>query len=83
MAATEQYLDTKFVLRLPGTLHKAIKKSARANERSMNRHIVTLLKDSLGRRVSQTTVLKAMKGIAAQLESLGATDASNPKIVQG
>lgn len=43
MADAEQ---VKFVLRLPPTLHKKIKRRAKSNNTSMNKEITNILKDA-------------------------------------
>lgn len=43
MAQAEQ---VKFVLRLPPSLHKKIKRSAKANNTSMNKEITNILNES-------------------------------------
>ncbi|XOV88973.1 MAG: Arc family DNA-binding protein [Pseudomonadota bacterium] len=43
MAVEEQ---VKFVLRLPPTLHRKIKRRAKANNTSMNKEIVNILSDA-------------------------------------
>ncbi len=45
MVDTEQ---VKFVLRLPPSLHKKIKRRAKQNNTSMNKEITNILNDSFG-----------------------------------
>ncbi len=45
MSAEEQ---VKFVLRLPPSLHRKIKRRARTNKTSMNREITSILDQALG-----------------------------------
>ncbi|MBL6688897.1 MAG: Arc family DNA-binding protein [Pseudomonadales bacterium] len=42
----QQAEQVKFVLRLPPSLHKKIKRSAKANNTSMNKEITNILNDS-------------------------------------
>ena len=53
MAQAEQ---VKFVLRLPPTLHKKIKRSAKANNTSMNKEITNILNDSFSTGSVETTL---------------------------
>ncbi len=58
---TEQ---VKFVLRLPPSLHKKIKRRARINNTSMNKEITNVLSDAM----SGTGVEKALEDLIYRLE---------------
>ena len=58
---TEQ---VKFVLRLPPSLHKKIKRRARTNNTSMNKEITNVLSDAM----SGTGVEKALEDLIYRLE---------------
>lgn len=58
---TEQ---VKFVLRLPPSLHKKIKRRARNNNTSMNKEITNVLSDAM----SGTGVEKALEDLIYRLE---------------
>lgn len=53
MAQAEQ---VKFVLRLPPSLHKKIKRSAKANNTSMNKEITNILNDSFAGSTVEATL---------------------------
>ena len=61
MAEAEQ---VKFVLRLPPSLHKKIKRSAKSNNTSMNKEITNILTDSF----SKTTMEKTLAELVQRLE---------------
>ena len=61
MAQAEQ---VKFVLRLPPSLHKKIKRSAKANNTSMNKEITNILNDSF----SGSTVEATLNELVTRLE---------------
>lgn len=61
MAAQEQ---VKFVLRLPPTLHRKIKRRAKANNTSMNKEITNILNDATGQQTSD----ELLKDLIARLE---------------
>lgn len=61
MAEAEQ---VKFVLRLPPSLHKKIKRSAKSNNTSMNKEITNILTDSF----SKTTMEKTLTDLVQRLE---------------
>ncbi|MEK9824323.1 MAG: Arc family DNA-binding protein, partial [Gammaproteobacteria bacterium] len=54
----------KFVLRLPPSLHKKIKRRARTNNTSMNKEITNVLSDAM----SGTGVEKALEDLIYRLE---------------
>ena len=54
----------KFVLRLPPSLHKKIKRRAKANNTSMNKEITHILSESF----STTTMDKKLTDLIARLE---------------
>lgn len=58
---TEQ---VKFVLRLPPSLHKKIKRRARTNNTSMNKEITNVLSDAM----SGTGVEKTLEDLIYRLE---------------
>jgi predicted HicB family RNase H-like nuclease len=58
---TEQ---VKFVLRLPPSLHKKIKRRAKTNNTSMNKEITNVLSDAM----SGTGVEKALEDLIYRLE---------------
>lgn len=45
--------QVKFVLRMPPTLHRKIKRRARANNTSMNKEITNTLNDSLSNKSTE------------------------------
>ncbi len=53
MAETEQ---VKFVLRLPPSLHKKIKRSAKSNNTSMNKEITNILTESFSKSSTDKTL---------------------------
>ncbi len=53
MAQAEQ---VKFVLRLPPSLHRKIKKSAKSNNTSMNKEITNILTESFARSGVEATL---------------------------
>lgn len=61
MAQAEQ---VKFVLRLPPSLHKKIKRSAKQNNTSMNKEITNILNDSF----ANSTVESTLKDLVSRLE---------------
>jgi len=61
MAQVEQ---VKFVLRLPPSLHKKIKRSAKQNNTSMNKEITNILNDSF----ANSTVESTLNDLVARLE---------------
>ena len=61
MAQAEQ---VKFVLRLPPSLHKKIKRSAKQNNTSMNKEITNILNDSF----ANATVESTLKDLVSRLE---------------
>jgi predicted HicB family RNase H-like nuclease len=60
-AQTEQ---VKFVLRLPPSLHKKIKRRAKSNNTSMNKEITNILSDAM----SGSSVEKTLEDLVARLE---------------
>ena len=62
MAAEEQ---VKFVLRLPPTLHRKIKRRAKANNTSMNKEITNILNDAF----SQQSTDQLLKDLVKRLEA--------------
>ncbi len=56
--------QVKFVLRLPPALHKKIKKSAKANNTSMNKEITNILTESF----SRSSTDKTLADLIARLE---------------
>ncbi|MBV1878986.1 MAG: Arc family DNA-binding protein [Pseudomonadales bacterium] len=54
MAEAEQ---VKFVLRLPPSLHKKIKRSAKSNNTSMNKEISNILTESFSKSSTDKTLL--------------------------
>lgn len=61
MADQEQ---VKFVLRLPPTLHKKIKRKAKQNNTSMNKEITNILSDATGNQSTD----KMLSDLIARLE---------------
>ncbi|MDG1203964.1 MAG: Arc family DNA-binding protein, partial [Pseudomonadales bacterium] len=61
MAEAEQ---VKFVLRLPPSLHKKIKRSAKANNTSMNKEITNILTESF----SKSSMEKTLTDLVQRLE---------------
>ena len=61
MAQAEQ---VKFVLRLPPSLHKKIKRRARVNNTSMNKEITNILSESFGK----TSVEGKLQELVERLE---------------
>lgn len=61
MTQTEQ---VKFVLRLPPTLHRKIKRSARGNNTSMNKEITNILNDAF----AKSTVEGKLDDLVKRLE---------------
>ena len=53
MAEAEQ---VKFVLRLPPSLHKKIKRSAKSNNTSMNKEITNILTESFSKSSTDKTL---------------------------
>ncbi|HKI75524.1 MAG TPA: Arc family DNA-binding protein [Pseudomonadales bacterium] len=53
MAEADQ---VKFVLRLPPTLHRKIKRRAKSNNTSMNKEITNILNDAFGQRSTDQLV---------------------------
>jgi len=53
MAQAEQ---VKFVLRLPPSLHKKIKRSAKSNNTSMNKEITNILTESFSKSSTDKTL---------------------------
>lgn len=64
MAGEEQ---VKFVLRLPPTLHRKIKRRAKSNNTSMNKEITNILSDV----VNQQSTEQLLKDLVARLERKG------------
>lgn len=62
MAADEQ---VKFVLRLPPTLHRKIKRRAKSNNTSMNKEITNILTEGLGQQSSD----KLLRDLIERLEA--------------
>ncbi|MFT7221641.1 MAG: hypothetical protein ACI8Z1_003263 [Candidatus Azotimanducaceae bacterium] len=58
MAQVEQ---VKFVLRLPPSLHKKIKRSAKQNNTSMNKEITNILNDSFANSTVESTLNDLVK----------------------
>lgn len=56
--------QVKFVLRLPSSLHKKIKRRAKTNNTSMNKEITNILNDSF----SATTTAKVLNDLVRRLE---------------
>ena len=56
--------QVKFVLRLPPSLHKKIKRRAKTNNTSMNREITNILNESF----SSTTADKMLADLVKRLE---------------
>jgi plasmid stability protein len=56
--------QVKFVLRLPPSLHKKIKRRAKANNTSMNKEITNILNDSF----SSATAEKVLTDLVSRLE---------------
>lgn len=61
MADEEQ---VKFVLRLPPTLHRKIKRRAKSNNTSMNKEITNILNGAM----SNSSTDKILKDLVARLE---------------
>ncbi len=61
MAQAEQ---VKFVLRLPPSLHKKIKRSAKSNNTSMNKEITNILTESF----SKSSTDKTLSDLVRRLE---------------
>ena len=61
MAEAEQ---VKFVLRLPPSLHKKIKRSAKSNNTSMNKEITNILTESF----SKSSMEKTLTDLVERLE---------------
>lgn len=53
--------QVKFVLRLPETMHRKIKKRAKTNNTSMNKEIVNILSESLGRATTDKMLTDLVK----------------------
>ena len=62
MAEAEQ---VKFVLRLPPSLHKKIKRSAKSNNTSMNKEITNILTESF----SKSSMEKTLTDLVQRLEN--------------
>ncbi len=60
----QQTEQVKFVLRLPPSLHKKIKRSAKANNTSMNKEITNILNDAF----AGATVESRLDSLIARLE---------------
>ena len=58
MAEAEQ---VKFVLRLPPSLHKKIKRSAKSNNTSMNKEITNILTESFSKSSTDKTLADLVK----------------------
>jgi len=58
MAQAEQ---VKFVLRLPPSLHKKIKRRAKSNNTSMNKEITNILNDSFASMTMESTLNDLIK----------------------
>ena len=56
--------QVKFVLRLPPSLHKKIKRRAKQNNTSMNKEITNILNESFG----SATTDKVLKDLVSRLE---------------
>ena len=56
--------QVKFVLRLPPSLHKKIKRSAKANNTSMNKEITYILTESF----SKSSMEKTLTDLVQRLE---------------
>ena len=63
MAEAEQ---VKFVLRLPPSLHKKIKRSAKSNNTSMNKEITNILTESF----SKSSMEKTLTDLVQRLEKM-------------
>ena len=61
MADVEQ---VKFVLRLPPSLHRKVKRAAKSNNTSMNKEITNILNDSF----SKSTTDKVLNDLVKRLE---------------
>ncbi len=58
MADAEQ---VKFVLRLPPSLHKKIKRSAKSNNTSMNKEITNILTESFSKSSTDKTLAELVR----------------------
>jgi len=56
--------QVKFVLRLPPSMHKKIKRRAKTNNTSMNKEITNILNDSF----SSVTTAKVLNDLVMRLE---------------
>ncbi|MCZ6504255.1 MAG: Arc family DNA-binding protein [Gammaproteobacteria bacterium] len=56
--------QVKFVLRLPPSMHKKIKRRAKTNNTSMNKEITNILNDSF----SSATTAKVLNDLVRRLE---------------
>lgn len=56
--------QVKFVLRLPESMHRKIKRRAKTNNTSMNKEITNILSEALGR----TTTDKLLADLVKRLE---------------
>ena len=56
--------QVKFVLRLPPSLHKKIKRRAKTNNTSMNKEITNILNDSF----NEKTTAKVLNDLVRRLE---------------
>ena len=56
--------QVKFVLRLPPSLHKKIKRRAKTNNTSMNKEITNILNDSF----NEKTTVKVLNDLVRRLE---------------
>lgn len=59
-----QQEQVKFVLRLPPTLHKKIKRKAKTNNTSMNKEITNILNGSM----SGSSIEKTLEDLVGRLE---------------
>ncbi|MDH5737622.1 MAG: Arc family DNA-binding protein [Gammaproteobacteria bacterium] len=53
--------EVKFVLRLPESMHRKIKKRAKQNNTSMNKEIVNVLNETLGRATTDKMLSDLIK----------------------
>ncbi len=57
----QQTEQVKFVLRLPPSLHKKIKRSAKSNNTSMNKEITNILNDSFSGKSVEAQLAELVK----------------------
>lgn len=53
--------EVKFVLRLPETMHRKIKRRAKQNNTSMNKEIVNVLNEAMGRATTDKMLADLVK----------------------